>query len=94
MCVYVCALASKSSGSPDCTTVSASSAVVDQINELTQIYSGKTLFFLGRVPKLTEPFERGEFLEHTDFTHPLIDELDKLAGDRSRSFFGSLDFNI
>lgn len=91
LCVYVRSLQSRGSEAPDCTAISVGSKVVDQINDLTQIYSGRKLFFKGKPPKLTEHFKNGEYLQHSNFIDPFIDKLDEKAGRKGTPNFLGLD---
>lgn len=84
LCVYFCTPRVMRSG-PNCASFSAAPWMVDWINDITQIYSRDQLFFLGRPPKLSEAFQKHEFLEHKEKTDELIAMLDEIAGNqRSR----------
>jgi hypothetical protein len=83
-CVFMRFLSRKSNRDPDLSAISASSAVVNEINEITQIYSKSKLFYLGKPPKLSEHFRQNEFLQHSEFSLPLVDELDRIAGHEVR----------
>lgn len=89
LCLYVCTLSSKRSDAPDCTAVSVSSRVVEQVNELTQIYSGKMIFFKGKRPNVSDYFKQGQFLQHSDFRHSFVDQLDEKAGREKKHLLGS-----
>ncbi len=79
LCVYFCTpMALRSS--PNCASLSATPWMVDWVNEITQIYSKDKLFFLGKAPKLTDPFRQAQFLEHKEKTDALIEMLDEVAG--------------
>ncbi|GLQ58063.1 hypothetical protein GCM10010862_53220 [Devosia nitrariae] len=67
--------------------------MVDQINEIVQIYSRDKLFFLGRKPQLTNEFSKRQFLEHADYSVDLLDMFDEIAEPKSKrswNRFGSL----
>lgn len=88
LCVYFCTLGSQRQSAPNCTSLYALPWMVDWANDLTQIYSGERLFFLGKAPKLTQHFLGGQHLEHSDHRDELIDQLDELAGNGDRAGFG------
>lgn len=79
LAVYICTPRSMRT-KPNCASFSAAPWIVDWINELTQIYSKNQLFYLGRPPKLTDAFIKGEHLVHKKKTDALIDKLDEIAG--------------
>ena len=53
--------------------------MVDQVNEITQVYARDRLFFLGRKPKLTDDFLKRQFLEHRNYRVDLLDQLDEIS---------------
>lgn len=79
LCVYFCTPTAMRS-TPNCASFNAAPWMVDRVNEVTQIYSKDKLFFLGKAPKLTAAYRRGQFLEHKKKTDTLIDLLDHVAG--------------
>ncbi|MBY8824286.1 hypothetical protein [Sphingomonas colocasiae] len=87
LCVYFCTLNSRRSSAPNCASLLAPPWMVDQANDIVQIYSGNRLFFLGKPPSLSPHFLRGQFLEHDNHRDPLIEALDEIAGNnRDRGF--------
>lgn len=87
MCVYFCTpLAMRPS--PNCASLIVAPWMVDQVNEITQIYSNDKLFFVGKTPDLTDAFRQGKFLEHKEKTDALLDMLDEIAGIKKQSGFG------
>ena len=79
LCVYFCT-PKRMHPTPNCASLSVAPWMVDQVNEIIQIYSRDKLFFLGRAPKLTEAFQQGSFLEHKQRADVLIALLDEIAG--------------
>lgn len=80
LCVYFCTPMMKR-GSQNCASLIAAPWMVDWINEITQIHSGKKLFFLGRPPLLIGAFRRDEFLQYQDRSDELISMLDQVSGN-------------
>ena len=68
--------------SSNCAYLVASGSVVDSINSIVQIYSGKQIFYLGKPPTLTQTFLQDEFLELKHETDGFIELLDEVAGIR------------
>ncbi len=84
LCVYFCTLNSRLTSAPNCASLLAPAWMVDQANEITQIYSGNRLFFQGRPPKLSPHFLEGQFLEHAGHNDTLIDTLDEITGNKRK----------
>lgn len=78
ICVYFCTTVMMPA-TPNCASLLASPWMVDQINEITQVYSKDKLFFLGKPPKLTEDFHRREFLAFVEGSVGLLDMLEEVA---------------
>lgn len=87
LCVYFCTPTLMRTSS-NCASLSVAPWMVDWVNEITQIYSRDKIFFSGKVPKLTDAFRQGQFLEHKKKTDALIDMLDEISGfEKSRNLF-------
>ena len=84
LCVYVCT-PKRMRPSPNCASLSVAPWMVDWVNEITQVYSKDKLFFVGKSPKLTEAFRRGNFLEHKKRVDALLGMLDEISTDISAS---------
>ena len=82
LCIYFCTRGMTRPG-PNCASLTALPWMVDCINDITQIYSGDKLFYLGHPPKLSQSFRQRQFLEHKEKTDELIDMLDEVAGNKS-----------
>lgn len=92
LCIYVCTPMVMRKGR-NCASLRAAPWMVDQINEIVQIYSRDKLFFLGRKPQLTNEFSKRQFLEHADYSVDLLDMFDEIAEPKSKrswNRFGSL----
>ncbi len=83
ICVYFCSQATTRKNS-NCASFLAAPWVVDWVNQITQIYSKDRFFFVGRPPKITDAFQQGQFLEHTEKTDALIDALDEIVRVRKK----------
>ena len=79
LCVYFCTPQSMRSYL-NCISMVATPWIVDRVNEVTQIYSRDRLFFLGKVPILTDAFRQQKFLRHGYRQDSLIDYLEHTAG--------------
>lgn len=90
LCVYFCTPMAKLS-SPNCASLSIAPWMVDWVNEITQIYSKDSLYFLGKAPKLTSDFRQAQFLEHKEKTDALIEMLDEAACITERNESGGSD---
>ncbi|WP_432768176.1 MAG: hypothetical protein HEQ22_12185 [Sphingopyxis sp.] len=91
LCVYFCTLNSRRTSAPNCASLLAPQWMVDQANDIAQIYSGNRLFYLGKPPRLSPHFLNGQFLEHNNHRDPLIEVLDEIAGNnRDRNFLTGL----
>lgn len=78
ICVYFCA--TTKGYNKNTVSLSVPSWMVDLVNEITQIYSGNTIFFSGRKPKISDNFKSGKFLRHNYRKDYLINILDDLVG--------------
>jgi hypothetical protein len=90
LCVYVCTPTSMRTNR-NCASLRAPPWMVDQVNEITQIYSCDKLFFLGRKPSLTDPFRQRKFLQHSNYTVELLtmfDDVARLKSPWSSDFHG------
>jgi hypothetical protein len=61
----------------NCAVLRVSSAAVQRINLLTQVYARDKLFYKGEPPKLTEEFRRHEHLELVCGSDPMFDALNE-----------------
>lgn len=80
LCLYVCT-PMVMRGHVNCASVTAAPWQVEWINDIVQIYSRDMLFFVGKVPSLTQNFKNRVFLEHAHKQDALIDILDEVAGN-------------
>ncbi len=92
LCVYICTPTAMRTDR-NCAAIRAAPWMVDQVNDITQVYSRDRLFFLGRKPRLTVNFLKRQFLEHSDHRVDLLDQLDEIAQPAPR--WGSfVEFNL
>ncbi|WP_210168344.1 hypothetical protein [Devosia sp. Root685] len=92
LCIYVCTPRVMRKDR-NCASLRAAPWMVDQINEIVQIYSKDKLFFRGRRPQLTNEFTKRQFLEHSDYSVDLLDMFDEIAEPKSKwswNRFGSI----
>lgn len=82
ICVYICTPIFMRT-TRNCAALRAPGWMVDQVNEITQIYSRDRLFFRGRAPRLTDHFRKRQFLEHSNYTVNLLDMFDEIARPKS-----------
>lgn len=82
LCIYVCTPMVMRKDR-NCASLRAAPWMVEQINEIVQIYSRDKLFFLGRRPKITNEFKKRDFLEHSDYSVNLLDMLDEISEPKS-----------
>lgn len=87
LCVYFCTVNSRLTSTPNCASLLAPPWMVNGVNDITQIYSGNRLFFLGKTPDLSSHFVKGQFLKHANHRSALIDTLDEIAGNKRRDGF-------
>jgi hypothetical protein len=79
ICIYVTTPLAMGS-SINCASLIATSFMVDQVNEIIQIYSKERLFYCGPPPRLSENFLANQFLAHRVKHDPFLASLDKIAG--------------
>lgn len=78
ICVYFCTPRMMRS-TPNCASLRAAPWIVEQVNQIIQIYSKDKIFFMGQPPKLIDAFHQQRFLEHKDRTDVFIHMLDEVA---------------
>lgn len=81
LCIYFC---TKNMGRPrgNVASLVAPDWMVEDANEITQIYSRDFLFFRGRPPQLAECFKQSSFLQLEYHSSRLTDTLDELVGNQ------------
>lgn len=85
LCVYFCT-PMHTRPAPNCAALCAKPELVERINDIVQIYSGKQLFFRGQRPVLIDAFKSGEFRAIKNGSSGLIDSLDDIAGNKRFTF--------
>lgn len=92
LCVYICTPTAMRTDR-NCAAIRVAPWMVEQVNDITQVYSRDRLFFLGRKPRLTVNFLKRQFLEHSDYRVDLLDQLDGIAQPAPR-WGGFVGFNL
>lgn len=90
LCVYFCT-PRRTASAKNCASFYAPPWMVEEVNEISQIYSRDKLFYLGRKPKITEAFRRRVFLEHSKKQDRIIDMLNSIVSIDDDRLFGLRD---
>lgn len=89
LCLYLCT-PSVMRPAPNCSSLYAAPWMINHINDIVQAYSKEKIFYYGKAPKLSAPFEANNFFSHKSRKDKLLDTLDEITG-RQRRF---LNFTI